>query len=184
MIGLEKGTVKIVPYQPDWQEAYALEAIRIRSVLDCEFLLGGFKIRHIGSTALEGMPAKPIIDIMVGLPSLWLHETLDPTIGENGLTDWLVENGYEYRPLSRTPERVFWAKGPRSSRTHHLSFVPLGSDFWREHLHFLAVLLARPDLFAEYAQLKIDLAKQFANDRAGYAAAKASFFEKVKEIKL
>lgn len=183
MIGLPKGTVKIVPYQPDWQVAFGREADALYRWLRYEFHMWGYDIRHVGSTALEGMPSKPIIDIMVGLPGRHQFECFDPENGRE-FTDRLAEYGYEYRPLSRTPERVFWAKGPRSSRTHHLSFTPLSSDFWREHLHFLAALRARPDLFAEYAQLKMDLAKQFANDRAGYAAVKASFFEKVREIRL
>src|SRR5438477_10037639 len=108
MLGLERGKVLVVPYRPGWKSAFRREAALLRSTSGGAVL----GVEHIGSTAVEGMAAKPIIDLMCAVAGLDEARAFRPR---------LEALGYEYRPDETVPDRLFFAKGPRSRRTHHLS---------------------------------------------------------------
>ena len=165
-IGLARGTVRLVPYQPGWRDLFVQEALLLRSVMGESAL----DIEHIGSTALEGMPAKPIIDLMVAIPSLTEAQRWIPLL--EGLT-------YEFRPEAGVPDRLFFAKGPRHHRTHHLSLAEPTSYFYRSKRLFLNFLRLHPDSFAEYRRLKEQLVTQHAQDRALYTKGKEAFVERI-----
>ena len=166
MLGLPRGKVHVLPYQLPWQAHFAEEAARLRAVLGDQAIA----IEHIGSTAIEGTDAKPIIDLMVAVSSLAQARGLVPLV--EGL-------GYEYRGDGGVPDRLFFAKGPASKRTHHLSLVESTSAFWKEHLLFRDYLRAHPEAADAYSRLKRALAAQHPENRGAYTAEKAAFVQSI-----
>src|ERR1051325_5102018 len=83
--------------------------------------------------------------------------------------------GYEYRPDESVPGRLFFAKGPRSNRTHHLSLSEPGSTFYKEKLLFRDYLRSHADAAEEYRGLKEGLADRYAANRALYTEGKKAF---------
>ncbi len=165
-LGLARGTVRLHAPSPDWPLAFAREAERLRATLGEHLSV----IEHVGSTSIPGMPAKPIVDMMAAVATLDRARTLIPSI---------EALGYEYRPDAPPPDRVFFAKGPRSRRTHHLSLAEPTSNFWARTLLFRDYLRTRPETAQQYRSLKEDLARTYAEDRSSYTAGKAAFVESV-----
>jgi GrpB-like predicted nucleotidyltransferase (UPF0157 family) len=166
VIGLARGTVQVVPYQPAWASLFATEAELLRSIMGAAAL----RIEHIGSTALVGMDAKPIIDLMVAVEN--------QTAAERWILV-LAAHDYEFRPDLDIPDRIFFAKGPHSRRTHHLSLTEPTSDFFARHLLFVAYLRAHGEAFAAYRALKLELAQKFPREREAYTEGKREFIERV-----
>lgn len=168
MVGLERGTVELEPHRSEWKTAYESEADRLRRVV-------GDRIRefeHVGSTAVDGLPAKPIIDVLGLVDSLETARDLVPV---------LENHGYERRPNDDVEDRVFLAKGPETDRTHYLSLTTPDSDTHREQLAFRDYLRANPDIAREYGTLKRELAAQYPDERATYTAEKSDFVESALE---
>jgi GrpB-like predicted nucleotidyltransferase (UPF0157 family) len=166
MVGLERGTVEIEPHREAWQREYEAEIERLAA-------LGGDRIHrfeHVGSTAVRGLAAKPIVDLAGVVADLDAARELVPE---------LEDAGYEHRPDAEVPDRVFLAKGPRSERTHYLSLTEDGSEYLREALAFRDFLREHPGTRREYEALKRELAAETPEDRASYTAAKAEFVESV-----
>jgi GrpB-like predicted nucleotidyltransferase (UPF0157 family) len=126
----------------------------------------GLWIEHAGSTAIAEMDAKPIIDLMAAVPSL---------ARAAGLVPVLEGRGYEHRGDGGTPGRLFFAKGPASRRTHHLSLAEPTPACWRETLLFRDYLRAHPAAAGAYCRLKHGLAAQHPSDRGAYTGGKAAF---------
>lgn len=157
--------IQLAPSDPSWptrfeEERDALEAIG-------RWVEGG--IHHVGSTAVPGLEAKPIIDILVGVRDLEsTRACFEP----------LAQLGYLYAPY--LPEEMHWfCKPDPAQRTHHLHLVPAGSRRFREELSFRDRLRADPKLAAEYAALKRDLAERYRGDREAYTEAKGAFIRAV-----
>lgn len=128
-----------------------------------EWIVGD--VHHVGSTAVPGLEAKPIIDILVGVGDLeQSRHCFEP----------LARLDYLYAPY--LPEEMHWFCKPHPSRrTHHLHLVPEGSRRYRDELAFRDSLRADPDVAIEYAALKRRLANEFAHDRDSYTEAKSAF---------
>jgi GrpB-like predicted nucleotidyltransferase (UPF0157 family) len=128
-----------------------------------EWLEGG--IHHVGSTAVPGLEAKPIIDILVGVRDLQTARAcFEP----------LAELDYLYAPY--LPDEMHWfCKPDPAHRTHHLHLVPFGSPRYHDELAFRDRLRGDPQLAAHYAALKRDLARRHPDDREAYTAAKGEF---------
>lgn len=161
-------SIRLADYDPQWPTLYEEEKA---SILD---LIGDFifNIQHIGSTAVPGLGAKPIIDIMVAIRRLALIEKcIQP----------LQTIGYEYRGEYGIPGRHFFRKPPGDlvARTHHLHLVERESDFWERHILFRDFLRVHSEETQRYYQLKRELAAKFASDRDAYTEAKTSFIESV-----
>lgn len=128
------------------------------------------KIRHIGSTVIPSIDAKPIIDILVGMRSVedihWVQEPLEKL-------------GYTLVPHASEKDKLFFALGSDIKRTHHVNVVQYQSDYWKNDLLFRDYLLANPNTAAKYGQIKTKLAKKFANDRKTYTEGKKKFIESV-----
>lgn len=160
--------VLLCSYDPAWARAFEQEHDRLRSLLPGSFIT----IEHIGSTAVPGLAAKPIIDIMAGVASL---------DGVDALIDRLCENGYATSPefnasLSDRKWLMRWCDG---HRTHHLHIVVVDGAPWQDRLAFRDALRCEPALARRYAALKSDLARTFATDREAYTDAKAVFVRDV-----
>ena len=166
MIGLPKGSVQVISYQSCWPELFHQEATRLRSALGSA--IG--QVEHVGSTAVPGLSAKPIIDILVAVPSLSVARTLIAP---------LEQLCYEHCPDVPAPTRLFFALGPHTNRTHYLSLAEVGSAAWHDQTAFRDYLCSHPEAVAAYATLKHQLALQFASDRTAYTAAKEHFIHTI-----
>lgn len=157
--------VEIAEYDPAWPGAYERERAAILAALG-DLVLA---IEHVGSTAVPGLGAKPIIDIMVGLRRLADGEKC---VGQ------LEALGFEHRGDGGIPGRLYFRKKLADGlRTHHIHMVEQGSDFWDRHILFRDYLREHPQEAKEYYRLKVRLAAQFGDDRLGYTEAKTEFIE-------
>lgn len=165
MVGLERGVVQLEPYQEEWTKLYRHEVDRLTDIAGDWFL----DFEHIGSTAITGMPAKPILDILAVVE----------TLGEaEALISILEEHGYEHRP-GDIEGRLFLAKGPRTNRTVYLSLTEKGSDFYTEIIAFRDYLREHPDAAENYASLKLRAAEKYPEDREKYTAEKGDFIQEI-----
>ncbi|ELZ91829.1 Glutamate-rich protein grpB [Haloferax mucosum ATCC BAA-1512] len=176
-LGLARGTVELVAHDPSWREAYEREVERLRPRLCAAAENGGdadsgdgIRFEHVGSTAVPGLAAKPIVDLLV------LVSSLDDA---EGVARALEAAGYEERPDGDVPDRRFFVHGPPERRTHYLSVTEVGSDCHREQVAFRDALRADDDLAAEYERHKRRLAEAHPDKRGRYTNAKASFVESV-----
>ena len=156
--------VELVPYDPRWPAEFQAEADRLVTALRTP----SFTIEHVGSTAIPGLGGKPVVDIMLGAPSLSALDQRRPAI--EGL-------GYEFQPhqAAAIPDRRFFVKCVRDRRAFHLHAVQAGSAFWLEHLAFRDRLRGDPGLAAAYHRVKADLAKCYRHDREAYTSGKSAF---------
>jgi GrpB-like predicted nucleotidyltransferase (UPF0157 family) len=167
-IGLKRGSVRVVPYDPDWPIYFQAERDLLRSTLGASVL----EIRHIGSTAIPGMPAKPILDILAAVGNLAdVSDFIDP----------LLKLGYEDKGDGRVAGRRYFVKGTEEARTHHLNFYEMNSPGWTTHILFCEYLKSHTEVAREYAELKENLANLFPTDRTSYADGKKSFVAAVVE---
>ncbi|ELZ95994.1 GrpB family protein [Haloferax sulfurifontis] len=169
-LGLARGTVELAAHDPRWREAYEREVERLRPRLGGAGGDDSVRFEHVGSTAVPGLAAKPIVDLLV------LVSDLDDA---EGVARALEAAGYEERPDDDVPDRRFFVRGPPGRRTHYLSVTEVGSDCHREQVTFRDALRADDDLAAEYERHKRRLTEAHPDDRSRYTNAKASFVESV-----
>jgi GrpB-like predicted nucleotidyltransferase (UPF0157 family) len=158
----ESEPIKIAAYDPEWPARFEEERSALADAIG-DFATGG--IHHVGSTAVPGLDAKPIIDVLVGV------ESLDAS---RPVFDPLARLGYMYAPYL-TDEMHWFCKPHPSRRTHHLHLEPVRGQRYRDELGFRDRLKANPDLARRYAELKRSLARRFEHDRESYTQAKAAF---------
>ena len=159
-------SVHIADYDPDWIQRYKAAQARIRQILGALLV----DIEHVGSTAVPGLPAKDIIDIM---PAVALKTDLNATVGP------MVAAGYTYCPSYEHafPDRRLFRMGAGDEVTEHVHIVPIQHPFWPQHLVFRDRLRSHPDVRLAYEALKRELAEEFRGQRANYTEAKTSFIE-------
>jgi GrpB-like predicted nucleotidyltransferase (UPF0157 family) len=161
--------VVIVQYDRRWPLLFEREAARIREVLEPDLVA---TIEHFGSTAVPGLAAKPIIDLLVEVRSL--------TQAKQVAVSQLKSLGYDYWCDNPDRQRMFFVKGlpPKGPRTHHVHMVEPDSRLW-EHLLFRDYLRQHPEEARLYEGLKYDLARRYATDREAYTSGKADYIESV-----
>ena len=164
-LGLESGTVRLVPYDPAWAALFAAEARRLHAALGPELPLA---LEHTGSTAVPGLAAKPILDLLGGYP---------PGTSVERYVAALVRAGYVHRGEQGIPGREFFRRG--EPRAYHLHLAEQNGAFWREHLAFRDALRAQPAVRDAYAGLKLELARRFPRDREAYIEGKGAFVRRV-----
>ena len=157
--------IRIVPYDPKWPVHFEEERAKLEAAIGPWVVRG---IHHVGSTAVPGLAAKPIIDILVGVEDLE---------SSRACFDPLAALDYLYAPY-RSEEMHWFCKPDPRHRTHHLHLVPVGSRRYKEELAFRGCLRADPTLADEYANLKRDLAARFTHDREAYTDAKSEFIRR------
>ena len=158
--------IELVPYDASWPDMFESERQTLARLL-AAWLAGS--IEHIGSTAVPGLVAKPVIDIMAPVRSL---PTSRPAIDAAAGAD------YVYFPY-RADVMHWFCKPSPAYRTHHLHLVPYESQLWRERVAFRDALRDNPALAADYAALKQSLAEKYQFDREAYTEAKSPFVEQV-----
>ncbi len=150
----------VVPYDPAWDSAYERESGRIAAALGPVLV----RMHHIGSTAIPGIHAKPVIDILLEVDHLPRLDAITPAI---------EALGYEAMGECGIPGRRYFRKdGPTGERTHNVHAFELDSPNVVRHLAFRDYMRAHPEEAARYGQLKQQLAQDFPEDIDGYMAGK------------
>ncbi len=158
-LGLERGVVRLVEYDARWPALFDVECQRIRD--KCRLL--PLRLEHVGGTAIPGMCAKPVLDIVAGRPLG--APIFDYVVAFKGA-------GYEHRGEQGVPGREFFRRG--QPRAYHLHLVEQGRVVWRDYLAFRDYLRAHPDAARDFANLKRYLAARFPRDREAYIDAKSA----------
>jgi GrpB-like predicted nucleotidyltransferase (UPF0157 family) len=167
-IGLKRGTVRLAPHAAEWSALYEEEKNRLEEILSG--LPAVFE--HVGSTAIAGLEAKPIIDVALGIPS---QDDLAVYIRR------LEPHGYNDRGTLPGEDRLL-AKGPEECRTHYVHIVEFGGKKWQEYILFRDYMRSHPEARKEYAGLKEVLADQYADEREKYTAGKHDFIQHILEL--
>ncbi len=160
--------VRLVEYDPSWPGKFKEMADRLRKTIPPEIVR---RVEHYGSTAIPGMPAKPIIDILLEVPSF--QEARQALI-----------------PLFNRPECEYWWYGGHmefilrkelmGTRLYHIHAAPAGHQLW-QGLAFRDYLRTHPEDAGRYAELKYKLAESHAADREEYTIAKSNFVNEITE---
>jgi GrpB-like predicted nucleotidyltransferase (UPF0157 family) len=168
MLGLKHNTNVLVDYDPEWKIAFAQEQERLKDALGS--IVHG--IEHYGSTAVRGMRAKPILDILVGVTPLsdW-QKCHDPLLGL----------GYDYAAHAGVPGHHIFGRGKdQTERTHLVHVVEFLGDSWRSNLAFRDALRADPVLRQAYLAEKERAVSAAPDSRARYNAQKQAFIDAAK----
>ena len=170
-----KEEVAIVPYDPHWPEMFEQERLHLRSCLPADLVK---RIEHFGSTAIPGLSAKPIVDMLVEV------KNLDET--RQRIVPILEAQGYDYfwRPSwgDDTPPFYAWfiKRDKDGNRTHHIHMVESQFEHW-DRILFRDYLMEYPDVAREYGNLKIKLSSAHPADRVAYTQAKSDFIIRITE---
>jgi GrpB-like predicted nucleotidyltransferase (UPF0157 family) len=163
--------ISIVPYDPAWPSLFESEAEFLRSKLPKSIII---RIEHFGSTAVPGLAAKPVIDILVRVSSL--EETREQIV------PLLESEGYDYFWRTDSPPAYAWfiKRNSEGKRTHHIHMVEADSKLW-DRLYFRDYLREFLDEAKRYEELKRFLSEKYPNGRAAYTDGKAEFVVTVTE---
>lgn len=164
--------IEITEYDAQWPARFAQESGQIRRLLANPSL----EIEHHGSTAVPGLAAKPVIDMLVAVESIESAEE-DAAV--------LFRNGYEpvdqrYREL--WPERIVLIRRERGERVCHVHLMLRGHPAWKRLIAFRDHLRTHPDVAATYGALKRSLAATLGQDRQGYMTPKGEFINRITSI--
>lgn len=160
---MQKDTVEVVAYDPRWPRLYAAERARI--VAGCPGAFAAFE--HIGSTAVPGLRAKPVIDMMAAVPDL----------SETDLVEAL--NGLEYAVFETDMKNRLFLRRYTPNGRFHLHIVEQRTWDERKERHMRDYLLEHPDAAQAYGELKDGLARLHAEDLLAYTEAKTAFIQDV-----
>lgn len=160
--------IEVVDYNPQWIKEFKKESKKIKAVLGKNCI----GVYHIGSTAVKGLKAKPIIDMM-------------PVVKDISLVDEhnreLEELGYECMGEYGIPGRRFFVKGG-DNRTHHIHvFEKTNHEEIERHLAVCGYLNSHPDIAKQYGELKASLAEEFTYDNDGYCNGKDAFVKNLEK---
>lgn len=167
-MGLKVGTVYIENYNENWKNMFEEEKSNLENI----FKERAIKIEHVGSTSIEGLSAKPIIDIMVVLKSFDDFEFVRSKF---------LDMPYSIK-LDSDPDEILIRKGPEENRTHFIHVVEEGSQRCINTLLFRDYLRNHENVKKEYEDLKIMLAKKFENNRKMYTVSKNEFIQNVLKL--
>lgn len=170
--------IALADYDPGWPGSFLREQSHLQSCLPGELVR---RIEHFGSTAVPGLAAKPIVDILVEVTDL--GET------RKQIAPLLEAQGYDYfwRPTHGDDGLPFYAwfikRHPESlTRTHHIHMVEADfSEHW-DRLAFRDYLIEHPNVAADYQRLKYAVASKHPNDRVAYTRGKTEFIVRVTDV--
>ena len=164
VLGVQPGTVRLRDYTPLWADLFQIEAAELSAALR-ELALD---IQHVGSTAVPGLIAKPILDIAVAIPAQAIVSKYAAP---------LARLGYRYAYWVDLENDVIFEKG--LERTHHVHLVERDSRQWSDYLRFRDALRTNAQVAREYERVKIELGARFSCDRPSYTRAKSDFIRYV-----
>lgn len=155
--------IVIQSYDPGWPASFKSQAARLTAVIEHRLVT---PLEHIGSTAIPGMLAKPIVDMLAVVDA---HETFAPALRD------VEQIGWRHAPEPGDEDRRKWSLcfPTVEQRTHHLHVVEHDSTGWRDWLLFRDYLRTHPSDAERYATLKRELAAIDGTDRVRYRSGKA-----------
>ncbi len=165
-LGVQKGAALVLPHQAGWADEFHAEKGR---------LLQGFEspppLEHVGSTAVPGLAAKPIIDILMGFRDETEYEACRTA---------LKQLNYEYKgdPFTRG-DHIYILTHDGFTHTHKIHLTAHGGEEWMRKTAFRDYLIAHPDRARAYGDLKTRLARRFPNNRREYSRLKSEFIQAV-----
>lgn len=161
--------VEVVPPNPTWREEFEAESRRIAVVMGENIVA----IHHIGSTAIPGIYAKPVIDFLIEVKDIIETDTQTAAV---------AALGYEAMGEFGLPGRRYFRKEqPSGIRTHNVHTYETGSPEINRHLAFRDYMIAHPDIAQQYSELKRELAKKYPQDIEGYMDGKDEFVRMVEK---
>jgi GrpB-like predicted nucleotidyltransferase (UPF0157 family) len=163
--------IELAAYDPRWPALFAAEALLVRAALGDQVVA----VEHFGSTAIPGMAAKPIIDILVAVRSLAAMSHAEAALTPLGYVVWRD---------NPKRDRMFFVKGMPpygARRTHHVHVTETSGAMWQRRI-FRDYLIGHPDEARRYEALKRDLMARFPDDREAYTAAKTNFVDAVMRL--
>jgi GrpB-like predicted nucleotidyltransferase (UPF0157 family) len=159
--------VEVVPHDPRWRDSFQAEAKHIAAALGAHVVA----IHHIGSTAIPGVHAKPVIDLLVEVDNI---EAIDPR------SSGMESIGYEVMGEFGIPGRRYFRKDDRhGTRTHQVHAFQAGSGEVVRHLVFREYMMAHPAEAQRYSELKRKLAEEYPWDMDGYIDGKDGFIQEM-----
>lgn len=159
--------VEVVPHDPQWRDAFAAEAAHLAAALGVDVAA----IHHIGSTAIPGIHAKPVIDLLVEVDDI---EAIDARSGA------MEALGYQVMGEFGIPGRRYFRKDDRhGTRTHQVHAFQAGSPQAERHLAFRDYMIAHPAEAQRYSELKRKLAEEYPYDMDGYIDGKDGFIKEM-----
>lgn len=168
-LGVMEGKVWLAPHNSLWRTYFDVESRCLYAALTPYIK----EIRHIGSTAIPGIYAKPILDMMVGLVDIADVRHCEAP---------LAALDYTYEGEQAIAGWHFFRKKAGGLTTHHLHVVQWQGDYWIDHVLFQEYLFRHPEIAEAYERLKFNLAKKHADDREAYTRDKTDFITKVTEM--
>lgn len=159
-------TIKVVPYDDSWPARFQEIAGEVAGILGEEIIA----VHHIGSTAVPGLAAKPIIDILVEVRDI---------DGVDGYNAAMKPHGYLVKGEHGIPRRRFFIKGNEEDRLAHVHIFAQGDPAISRHLAFRDYLLRHPAKAATYGRLKQELAREHPHDIEAYMAGKHALVERL-----
>ncbi len=165
-MALKRGIVELAEYNSNWKNEYEKEEKLLKKVLGDRII----EIHHVGSTSIEGLKAKPVIDILVVINSL--DEIIE-------IEKMLKFYNYENRGQQGVLDRYFFAKGPEYARSHYIHFVEPNSKTYYNQVYFKKYLIEHPAYIKKYCDLKQELAEKYAGERPKYTAGKNEFITSI-----
>lgn len=177
--------IEITNYDHAWPKQFLAEGKRILDVVGP--LLAG--LEHIGSTAVLGLAAKPVIDMLAGVRETGVISTMHekPSLLPTGevapagnarhlaLVHGLIGIGFAYFGEHGIPGRLFFKRSAGETRMVHLHVVVHDSELWRRHISFRDYLRAYQQVAQQYEALKRKLAREYPTDRDAYTRGKHAF---------
>jgi GrpB-like predicted nucleotidyltransferase (UPF0157 family) len=161
-------TITLTNHNPTWEQAYHIEAAQLFHIFAPRLRC----IHHIGSTAIEGIKAKPVIDLLVEVDDIRAVDAYQ--ISMQGF-------GYLSKGEYGIPGRRFFIKGDDEHRTHHIHVFQAGHPEIARHLEFRDYLQAHPDDAQAYGNLKEELASKFPHDVGAYTNGKTAFIKDIEQ---
>ncbi len=159
--------IQMVPHNPEWRQAFRQEAEQIAAALDEDVVT----VHHMGSTAIPGIYAKPVLDMLLVVRSV---EALDEKQSE------IEALGYEARGEYGIPGRRFYHRdNSQGDRTHQIHAFKVGSPQIARHLAFRDYMIAHPKAAQEYSDLKRELAAKHPSDIEAYMDGKDAFIQEI-----
>lgn len=162
MIGISKHSVTLCPFSKEWSLLFEQEKLNLYKTIG-DYVLD---IQHVGSTSIKDMPAKPIIDIVVGLKNF-----------NDGfkIIDKIEALNYHFKGSLGNSNRFFFWKGSKDNNTHNLHITEYGDENWNNQVLFRDFINSHEDYKDKYLKLKMELANIYKEDRNTYTQRKSEF---------
>jgi len=169
--GTEHDRIELTEYNPEWPAVFEAESARIRAACGSALVA----VEHIGSTALPGIAAKPVLDLMLGV--LRLEDADELAAPMRAL-------GYEYAGRYEAFGRFSFVLRVHGRRVSHAHGFVMDGAHWRRHLFFRDHLRSHPEAAARYESLKRKLAARYEDDREAYSDGKTPFLRSIEALAL